>query len=83
MATIKTTLSIDKSLFEQVEALAEELGVPRSRVFAMALEQFLSHHDSNKLLEQLNAVYAKAPSEDESTAVAYRIKHREIIEGTW
>lgn len=83
MATIKTTLSIDKSLFERVEALAEELGVPPSRVFAMALEQFLSHYDAKKLLEELNSVYPEAPSEDETAAAARRAKHREIVEGTW
>lgn len=83
MATVKTALSIDESLFERAVALAEELGVPRSRVFAMALEQFLRQHDANKLLEQLNSVYAEAAPVDEKEAVARRAKHREMVEGTW
>ncbi len=83
MATVKTALSIDESLFERAVALAEELGVPRSRVFAMALEQFLRQHDANKLLEQLNSVYAEAAPVDEKEAAARRAKHREMVEGTW
>ena len=83
MATVKTALSIDESLFERAVALAEELGVPRSRVFAMAHEQFLRQHDANKLLEQLNSVYAEAAPVDEKEAAARRAKHREMVEGTW
>lgn len=83
MATVKTALSIDESLFEQAEALAEELDVSRSKVFAMALEQFLQKHEGKKLLAQINSVYAEAHSADEKESSARRAKHREIVEGTW
>ena len=83
MATVKTALSIDEALFERAEALAQELDVPRSRVFAMALEQFLRKHEGKKLLEQINSVYAEALSVDKKEASARRAKHREIVEGTW
>jgi len=83
MATVKTAVSIDESLFERAEALADELAIPRSRVFAMALEQFLEQYDARKILEQLNAVYAEAAPVDEKEAAARRAKHREIVEGTW
>ena len=83
MATIKTALSIDESLFEQAEALAEELDVPRSRVFAMALEQFLRKHEGKKLLERIDAVYADAAMTDEKETSLRRAKHRELVEGTW
>ena len=83
MATVKTAVSIDESLFERAEALADELGIPQSRVFAMALEQFLEQYDSRKILEQLNTVYAEAAPVDEKEAAARRAKHREIVEGTW
>ena len=83
MATIKTALSIDESLFERAEALAEELEIPRSRVFSLALEQFLRRHDARKLLNQLNEVYSDAVEVDEDEAVARRAKHRGMLEGTW
>ena len=83
MSTVKTALSIEESLFERAEALAEELNVSRSRLFAMALEQFLHEHEGKKLLEQINAVYTEAISVDKKESSARRAKHREIVEGSW
>ncbi len=83
MATIKTALSIEESLFERAEALAEELEIPRSRVFSIALEQFLSRQDAKKLLNELNAVYSDAVARDEDEEAARRAKHRGMVEGTW
>ena len=83
MATIETALSIEESLFERAEALAGELEIPRSRVFSIALEQFLSRHDTKKLLSQLNAVYSDAVVLDEDEEAVRRTKHREVVEGTW
>lgn len=83
MATVKTALSIDESLFARAEALAEELEIPRSRLFSMALEQFLRHHDAKKILDQLNVVYADEIPVGDEDAAARREKHREMVEGTW
>jgi metal-responsive CopG/Arc/MetJ family transcriptional regulator len=83
MATVKTAVSIEESLFERAEALAEELQVSRSKVFAIALEQFLQRHEGKKLLEKINSVYAEAGLPDEKEAATRRAKHREIVEGTW
>jgi len=83
MATVKTALSIDDSLFEQAEALAKELNVSRSKVFAMALEEFLRKRQGEKLLEQINSVYAEVSSPDREEEEARRAKHRELVEGTW
>lgn len=83
MAAVKTALSIDESLFERAEALAEELEIPRSRLFSMALEEFLSRHDAKKLLKQLNDVYRDTVPTDEEERAARRAKHREMVRGTW
>ena len=83
MATVKTALSIDESLFEQAEALAKELEVSRSRVFAMALEEFLKRHEAANVLARINAVYSDVPRESDKDQARRRAKHREIVEGTW
>ena len=83
MATVKTALSIDESLFEQAEALAKELDVSRSRVFSMALEEFLKRHEAKKILAGLNTVYSYAPREGDEERSLKRAKHRELVEGTW
>jgi metal-responsive CopG/Arc/MetJ family transcriptional regulator len=37
MATVKTAISLQESLFEQVNELAEELQMPRSHLFVLAV----------------------------------------------
>ncbi len=84
MATIKTAISIQKSLFDQVDALAEELQVPRSQLFVLAVEEFIRRHQSQKLLEALNEAYADVSDEDEkSLRQGMRRQHRDLVEGQW
>lgn len=44
MPKIKTTITIDEKLFLQVKELAALLKVSRSRIFEMAMEEFLRRH---------------------------------------
>jgi metal-responsive CopG/Arc/MetJ family transcriptional regulator len=41
MASVKTAISLQKPLFDQVEALVEKMRIPRSRLFVLAVEEFL------------------------------------------
>jgi len=84
MAHVKTAISIQKSLFEQVETLAREMNISRSQLFALALEDFIRHHQNRQMLEQINAAYDDAP--DASEQVLQRTmqrQHRRIVEGEW
>ena len=80
MKSIKTAISIEKPLFDEVEALAEDLKVSRSRVFALAARQFVERHKSKRLIEAINAAY-QPPTEEES-AVLDGMKRRfsELLE---
>jgi len=84
MESIKTAISIDKSLFAQANALARKLKVSRSRLFVLALEDFIQEQENRDLLEKINAVYADEPDE---TEIILRRKarksHRRLIEGQW
>jgi metal-responsive CopG/Arc/MetJ family transcriptional regulator len=84
MANVKTAVSLQKSLFEQVEALAGEMKISRSRVFALALEDFVRRHQNRQLLERINAAYADTPDPAED-ALRRRMRrhHRRIVEGEW
>jgi hypothetical protein len=44
MDNIRTSFAIRKPLFEQANALAYEMEIPRSRLFAMAIEEFIKQH---------------------------------------
>jgi metal-responsive CopG/Arc/MetJ family transcriptional regulator len=65
MATIKTAISLDKSLFQQVESVAQEMQVPRSRLFVLAVEEFLRRRRNQALLEAINAAYIDFPDLEE------------------
>ena len=61
MANIKTAISIEKPLFEEVEALAQKMKVSRSHLFTLAARAFIHNHKSRKLLEAINAAYSDLP----------------------
>ncbi len=84
MASIKTAISIQKPLFEQVDALAHELEISRSRLFVLAVEDFIQRYQNQKLLEAVNAAYDDLPDPEEQT-LRYKMRwqHRQLVEGEW
>ena len=84
MTSVKTAISLQKSLFDQVEALAEEMKVPRSRVFALAVEEFVRRHQNRRLLQRINEAYESTPDPAED-ALRRRMRrhHRQVVEGEW
>ena len=84
MDSIKTAISIDKSLFAQANILARKLKVSRSRLFVLALEDFIREQENRELLAKINAVYENEPDESEKTLRRkVRKSHRRLIEGEW
>ncbi len=84
MASVKTAISIQEPLFRQVESLADSLNISRSRVFALAVEEFLERYKNQQLLDNLNSAYDDVPSpEDEEYLHKTRKQHRRIVEGEW
>ncbi|HWQ36507.1 MAG TPA: hypothetical protein VNQ79_26985 [Blastocatellia bacterium] len=84
MANVKTAISIQESLFEKVEELADRLKVSRSRVFVLALEEFIRRQENRSLLERINAAYQDEPEADEKKRMCRaRKSHRRIVEGKW
>ena len=55
---MKTAISLPDELFSAAETLASRLGVSRSRLFAMAIAEFIAKHRTSKVTERLDAVYA-------------------------
>lgn len=84
MTNVKTAISLQQSLFEQAEALADELKISRSRLFSLALEDFLRRSHNQQLLEKLNAAYEDVADAKEQTLRRHmRSQHRRIVEGEW
>ena len=84
MATIKTAISIDKPLFEQMGDLAHELNTSRSRIFSLAAAEFVQRHKNLKLLEAINAAYDDLPDEKElSLNYMMRSRHLKMVKDQW
>ena len=79
MAVVKTAISLESSLFDRINELANELKVSRSGFFALAAQEFIARHESRKLLDALNAAY------DDVAALTGEMdgRHRELLEGQW
>lgn len=83
-ATIKTAVSIDKNLFDQAEAVAQELAISRSHLFSLALEQYLRRRQGRQMLERINAAYTDEPDAEEQLLLEkMRQSARKQMEGTW
>ena len=67
MANVKTAISLNKTLLEKVDSVAQEMEMPRSHLFVLAVEEFLQRHENRRLLEAINKVYSDLPSEEETT----------------
>ena len=84
MTTVKTAISIQSSLFDRVNDLAEELQMPRSQLFTLAVEEFIKRHENRGILEALNDAYADAPDPAEETLrEGMRRQQRQFVEGQW
>lgn len=81
MANIKTAISIEEPLFEEVDALAKEMKVSRSRLFSLAARDYLRHYKNKKLIEAINAAYDDLPDpEEENLRERMITKYREILD---
>jgi len=66
MATsIKTAISMQEELFKEVNKLAGELHVSRSRLFVMAVQEFIEKKKSYNLLSQINNAFNDHPDSEE------------------
>ena len=81
--TIKTAISIQKSLFEQAESLAQELNVSRSELFGLALETFVKNHQNQILLQEINKAYSEQDPSDQVRLSKMRKHHRKIVRNEW
>ena len=74
MAHVKTAISLDKPLLEQIDLVAQEMGIPRSRLFVLAVEAFLEQRQNKQLLDKINQVYRENPPTEQEQAYLKEIQ---------
>ncbi len=76
-----TDISLSKSLFEEVETVAREMELSRSRLFVMAVKDFIEQYRTRRLVEQMNLAYQDGPDEEEQELLRRMIPlYREVLE---
>ncbi|MBZ5609118.1 MAG: hypothetical protein LAP38_12725 [Acidobacteriia bacterium] len=81
---MKTAISIDDALLQQADQTAQLLGVSRSRLFAMAVGDFLARQRREQMLLSLNQVYASAPEPaDQRLLKGIKGKVRRAVKESW
>jgi predicted transcriptional regulator len=77
---MKTAISIPDDLFQAAERLANQLGIPRSRLYSMAVEEFVEQRQAEDITRRLDEVYAEESSGVDPflTELQTRTQSREI-----
>ena len=81
---MKTAISLDDDLLEEADNTARSMGLSRSRLFSLALRDYLKRRKDEAVTERLNRVYATPPNPEERRTVSgMKRKFRSIIQERW
>lgn len=78
---MKVAVSIPDDLFESAETLGKRLGVPRSRLYATALADFVAKHRGRKVTAALDRIYGTEDSRLDSPV--RRVQRRSVERDGW
>lgn len=84
MANKKTAISIQESLFDEAEGMARRLKISRSRLFVLALGDYIQRQQNRELLTKINAAYSgESDAHEKVMRRKARKRFRHIVEGDW
>ncbi len=65
-SSVKTAISLQEELFKEVNRLAKELHISRSKLFVLAVQDFIKKNENQNLLAQINKAFDDQPDSEES-----------------
>ena len=76
---MKIAVSIPNPVFEAAERVSRRLRVPRSQLYARALQAYVKQHSGEEITARLNSVYGKLSSKPDPNiqAAALSVLRRE------
>ena len=81
---MKTAISIDDGLLQEVDETARLMGLSRSRLFALAVSDFLQRQRLEQMLVRLNEVYAGGMEPAEQPLLkGIKAKVRRAVKERW
>ena len=79
---MKTAISIDDNLLHKADKTARRMGLSRSRLFALAVRDFLQRRENEQMLHRLNEVYGEGQS-DKRLLRGIKTKVRRALKEPW
>jgi metal-responsive CopG/Arc/MetJ family transcriptional regulator len=83
MPNIKTGISIEKPIFDQVNELAQNLNISRSRLFVIAVQEFIQRHKNMELLQAINEAYDDLQEPETKIVEKMRPRHLKMVKDQW
>ena len=83
MASVKSAISIEERLFKQVDDLARELNISRSRLIGVAVREYIERHNNRAMVQALNEAYDDAMEVETNTIARMRPYHRSVVKDQW
>ena len=81
---MKTAISIEDEILREADETARQMGVSRSRLFALAVSDFLQRHRQEQMLVRLNEVYANETEPAEKRLLkGIKAKVRPTVKDRW
>jgi metal-responsive CopG/Arc/MetJ family transcriptional regulator len=81
---MKTAISVEDQLLEEADRLARRMGLSRSRLFSLALQDYLRQKRQEEMTGQLNRVHAGGPNPSERrTTARMKARFRATIQDGW
>ena len=58
MSSVRTAISVEKSLLDKIDETAKNLSLSRSKFFAVAAADYLHRMETQELVDRLNEAYS-------------------------
>jgi metal-responsive CopG/Arc/MetJ family transcriptional regulator len=82
--TMKTAISVEDQLMIAAGRVAREIGVSRSRLFSLALEDYLRKREQERIVEQLDQSYGgESDAAEKRTVARLKTKFRPVMKERW
>jgi len=85
MANVKTTISIERSLYDMLNSIALDLKLSSNIILELALDEFVQRYQNNReLLLKINAAYDDLPDNEEQILLnRMKKRQRSLVEEKW
>lgn len=79
--SMKIAVSIPNPIFFIAENIAKKLGISRSKLFSLAIEEFIQNHTWDDVTEKLNNIYSN--QDDKLDDLIYDLQSLSIAKEDW